>query len=147
MWSNDRFSIIRTTMWSTFETRLRSAASSGTVVTPGTRRPYPRLTAGNHDPGANGRDGTCAAGGSGAAGADRPRRLPSRHRNSVDRGTKRFTSTTARTPSLAEEDESPFVGLLQDGRRIGSESCLPQSTGSSSSSPLVGAFPVMAAHE
>src|SRR3954462_1682732 len=50
MWSNDRFSIIRTTMWSTFETRLRSAASSGTVVTPGTRRPYPRLTAGNHDP-------------------------------------------------------------------------------------------------
>jgi len=41
MWSNDRFSIIRTTMWSTFETRLRSAASSGTVVTPGTDRPYP----------------------------------------------------------------------------------------------------------
>jgi hypothetical protein len=48
MWSNDRFSIIRTTMWSTFETRLRSAASSGTVVTPGTNRPYPRLIAGNH---------------------------------------------------------------------------------------------------
>ena len=48
MWSNDRFSIIRTTMWSTFETRLRSAASSGTVVTPGTERPYPRLIAGNH---------------------------------------------------------------------------------------------------
>ena len=47
MWSNDRFSIIRTTMWSTFETRLRSAASSGTVVTPGTDRPYPRLIGAN----------------------------------------------------------------------------------------------------
>jgi hypothetical protein len=60
---------------------------------------------------APGRDGTGAAGGSGAAGADRPRRLPSRHRNSVDQGTKRFTSTTARTPSLAEEDESPIRRL------------------------------------
>src|SRR4029079_7670701 len=48
MWSKDRFSIIRTTVWSTFETRLCSAASSGTVVTPGTDRPYPGLIAGNH---------------------------------------------------------------------------------------------------
>src|SRR6476619_7416265 len=48
MWSNDRFSIIRTTMWSTFETRLRSASSSGTVVTPATDRPYPGLIDGNH---------------------------------------------------------------------------------------------------
>src|SRR5262249_48866333 len=36
MWSNDRFSIIRTTMWSTLSRRLCSAASSATFVTPAT---------------------------------------------------------------------------------------------------------------
>ena len=32
MWSNDRFSIISTTMWSTFAIRFFSALSSGTTV-------------------------------------------------------------------------------------------------------------------
>src|SRR5205823_13984406 len=91
-------------------------------------------------------DGTGATGGSGAAGADRPRRLPSRHRNPVDRDTKRFTSTTARAPSLAKEDESPFVGLLQVDAAY-APNRLPQSTGSPSTSPLIGALPVMAVHE
>ena len=70
---------------------------------------------------APGRDGTGAAGGSGAAGADRPRRLPSRHRNSVDRGTTRFTSTTARTPPFLPRRAVPVSrrvpGRRQGGRR------------------------------
>ncbi len=32
MWSNDRFSIINTTMWSTFATRFFSASSLATTV-------------------------------------------------------------------------------------------------------------------